>query len=227
MDRPAGDSSPVYSNQTVPHPGLESLVRRHQRRPFGRPASAHSLRRFDRLDEVVSDHRGPLVLDAGCGSGDSTLLLARRYPEALVIGVDKSAHRLKKLGAGASPLCRENYALARMDLVDFWRLADQAGWRVTRHYILYPTPWPKQKHIKRRWQGHPVITHLPSLGGVLELRTNWLLYAQEFAATLQWLCGRPVEVRRFTPVSPLTPFETKYQASGHALYRCVVDLDFR
>lgn len=35
-----------------------------------------------------------MILDAGCGVGESTLRLAARFPEARVIGVDKSAARL-------------------------------------------------------------------------------------------------------------------------------------
>ena len=69
-----------------------------------------------------------------------------------------------------------NLILMRADLNDFYRLAADAGWRLARHFILYPNPWPKSVHLKRRWHGAPVFPYMLRLGGVMELRSNWKLY---------------------------------------------------
>ncbi len=88
-----------------------------------------------------------------------------------------------------------------------------------RHYLLYPNPWPKSAHLKRRWHGHPVFPHLLALGGELEARSNWRLYLEELAAALA-LAGITASV---TPVADteetLTDFEEKYRLSGHQLWR--------
>jgi hypothetical protein len=44
------------------------------------------------------------------------------------------------------------------------------------------------------------------------------------ARALELLGGRLVACEPWLPEVPITPFERKYLASGHALWRCVVEL---
>ena len=53
--------------------------------------------------------------------------------------------------------------------------------------FLYPNPWPKKKHLGRRWHGAPVFPALVKLGGELEMRSNWQTYLDEFALALACL----------------------------------------
>ncbi len=110
-------------------------------------------------------------------------------------------------------------------LVDFWRLLDEAGLRLARHYILYPNPWPKIGHLARRWHAHPVFPFIPRLGGVLECRSNWDVYMHEMATALSIALGHDVPWGAFEAEVPLTPFERKYRDSGQTLYRLTLDLD--
>ena len=55
----------------------------------------------------------------------------------------------------------------------------ESNWSVKSHYILYPNPYPKAKHLGRRWYGHPVFPYLLALGGVIRVRSNWEVYCQE------------------------------------------------
>ena len=138
----------------------------------------------------------------------------------LVLGVDKSESRLTRERAEAEP---ENMRLLRADLNDFYRLAAEAGWQPVRHYILYPNPWPKAGHLKRRWHGAPVFRDIVALGGRLELRSNWKLYLEEFAAALA-LTGNRADVEPFEAADPITPFEAKYKSSGQPLWQLVAEL---
>ena len=160
-----------------------------------------------------------MILDAGCGTGESTRRLTEQFPEALVLGVDKSAARLAKY-AHKIP---ENAFLVRADLSDFWRLAAAAGWRLQRHYLLYPNPWPKPEHLQRRWHGSPVLPFIVALGGWLELRSNWRLYVEEFAFALERR-GFHAICETYQTSEALTPFERKYWASGQRCWRCLIDL---
>jgi len=92
-----------------------------------------------------------------------------------------------------------------------------------KHYILYPNPWPKSKHVQRRWHGAAVFPSIIALGGELEMRSNWRLYLDEFKLALQ-VAGRQGEVAQFDPVATITPFERKYQASGQALFKLTASL---
>ncbi len=205
------------SSQSGPHPRLEPTVRRHLKTLWRQPLRGFSQAAFDSLGDLESRD---IVLDAGCGNGFSTALLARRFPGSLVIGVDRSAARL----AGASEL-PDNAVLLRADLVDLWRLARAAGWRLHRHYLLYPNPWPKPGHLKRRWHAHPVWPDLLGLGGRLELRTNFEIYAREFAAALDLAgCQAHFRVLSLPDDQAVSPFEQKYLHSGHDLFEVCAQL---
>lgn len=219
------NSREVASVQQAPHARLEAHVRRHLDVAWRRPPAAHSVRAFEALRARIADTPRPLVLDAGCGIGASTLRLAEQHRDCWVIGVDKSAARLavgeRMLAAADAPA---NALLLRAELGDLWRLLRDAGWRLHRHYLLYPNPWPKPAQLARRWHAHPAFAALLALGGTLELRCNWRVYAEEFALALH-LAGVDAQAETFEPGDPLTPFERKYAASGHALWRVRARLD--
>lgn len=219
----ANSRIPVSAQQGV-HDDLIRQVERHRDQPFRKPLAQYNRAAFD-LALSGWDTRAPLILDAGCGVAHSTIALARAHPGHWVIGVDQSADRLARRKPYPDALLPKNMVLVRADLVDFWRLLAQAGLRLARHYVLYPNPWPKIGHLGRRWHAHPVFTTLPQLGGVLECRTNWQVYIEEYTLALECLIGRPVTWESFEATTPLTPFERKYRDSGQPLYRAVVDLD--
>lgn len=222
---PEGTSRPVRSAQVAVHPALEDVVRRHLDTPWRQPLHAPSVEAFKAVLGLMEPRdSGRLVLDAGCGTGDSTARLAGIYGEALVIGIDQSADRLARAGVCNAPLRQDNRILVRAELSTFWRLACQAGWRLQGHYLLYPNPWPKRAHLRRRWQGHPVFPDLLALGGRLVLRTNWKIYAAEFSRALSIARGLNARVRVLDPVDGLSPFERKYARSGHTLYEVVAEL---
>lgn len=216
----------MYANSRVPqsaqtgiHERLAELVDRHRREPFRKPVLDYNRAAFDESMAAWGE-RLPLILDAACGTGASSVLLAEQNPQCFVIGVDQSEARLTT-EKGKLPA---NLCLVRADLVDYWRLLAERGARLERHCLFYPNPWPKIGHLSRRWHGHAVFPVLPALGGVIECRSNWRIYVEEFAFALGRVLGREVGWEAFVPDEPVSPFERKYRDSGQALYRCVVDL---
>lgn len=217
-------SRPVQSNQPGPHRRLEEIVRRHLRVPWQGPIHPASRKVYAELMARIGTGRNrqpPLVLDSGCGTGFSTARLAARFPDATVVGIDQSGARLKRFNETMPP----NMHLIRARVEDIWRLLRADGIRPAHNFLLYPNPWPKAVHLKRRWHGHPVFPELIALGGQLELRTNWRIYAEEFALAAG-ICGNAAPpVVSFSVQSPLSPFERKYAESGHRLYRLGLNLE--
>lgn len=217
------NSRDIQSAQTGPHEKLTELVLRHRNQAFRKPYAPCNLAAFEAAIThwAAWNAAAPLLLDAGCGVGWSSLQLARRYPDHFVMGVDQSEDRLGRGKPGELP---ENLCFVRADLVDFWRLLAERGVKLSRHYILYPNPWPKIGHLSRRWHGHAVFPALVQLGGVLESRSNWRIYLEELAQALACLTGKQALLEDWLAAEPLTPFERKYRDSGQALYRLSLDL---
>ena len=218
-------SRAVTSNQIGLHPRLAELVDRHARCEFLRPLAPSGLEPFEQAIAAWQSHGGSLIIDAGCGVGLSTRKLAQQFPDAFVIGVDQSAHRLRRhtRWEGIEP---SNFITVRADLVDFWQRMALARIQPVRHYLLYPNPWPKKAQLQRRWHGHPIFPTLVRLGGHLECRSNWKTYVDEMALALTQLTGLEVLTEQWPvdPAAALTPFEQKYAASGHTLWRCTIHL---
>ena len=211
------NSHQVESTQITPHPRLREIVLKHLANPYLRRPSDAGRTAFAEIVGQLS--QAPFILDAGCGTGASTVVLAREFPGRLVLGVDKSVARLaigRHLvdGDGAPA----NARLLHCELVDFWQLAAAAGLRCERQFLLYPNPWPKTEHLMRRWHAHPVLPVMLALGGTIELRTNWRVYAEEFADAMD-VARVETQSGLHAPEAALTPFERKYMASGHALWR--------
>jgi tRNA G46 methylase TrmB len=233
----------VTSNQIELYKNLEAVVRKYAATTFLRPVAGHTREAFERVSDFVRGFNASgcaeLVLDSGCGTGESTLHLAKKFPNVPVIGIDKSAVRLSKAGnerqlevsAGASCDIPANAFWVRAELLDFWRLAlekvEAGEWKILHHALYYPNPWPKESEATRRFHLHPIFPTLLRLSPVTELRTNWEIYAREFAEAARVLGDAlslkfNVELGAFDPENPETAFERKYKEARQQLWRTLV-----
>lgn len=204
----------VQSDQAGVHSQLSDVVARHLHRPWAKPIPRHTQDIAEPLIEQLRCCGRPIVLDSFCGTGYSTGRLAAQYPQAYVVGIDKSAHRLSK----HQPTTAQNYQLIRADCYVLWRLLAEAGIDLIAHHMLYPNPWPKAAHLKRRIHGHPSFPWLKQLGGRIEVRSNWPIYIEEFAAAAK-LIGLIGRVEALEVADAMTLFEQKYCDRGQALWR--------
>ena len=145
----AKHSRMVFSTQKTVHPRLEPLLGKHLLQEWRGPLHPPSVAAFEALKQVGVSGRERIVLDSGCGTGESTRQIAQVLPDCLVIGVDKSLSRLSRLGPVSFPHREGNVVWLRADLSTFWRLALAAEWDLQRHYLLYPNPWPKPGQLSR------------------------------------------------------------------------------
>lgn len=235
----------VTSNQDSIHKDLEKNVRKYARTQYMRPIALHTQEAFEQAREKICSWAGqsdiatiPVVLDSGCGTGESTVHLARRFPDCAVLGIDKSEIRIGKSGdpshAGPEGIPANAFWI-RAELLDFWRLVLDNRWDVRYHAVFYPNPWPKQSECTRRFHMHPIFPAMIQLAPVTELRTNWEIYAQEFCSAanvlreesgtvpeLAGLCRLQAALSAYTPDNAETAFERKYAAAGQPLWRVIV-----
>jgi tRNA (guanine-N7-)-methyltransferase len=206
-------SRQLISKQVHLHPKLAVTVRRHLETPSRKPVASHNAAAFELLSQELTARPRRLILDSFCGTGHSTAALASRYPQHLVVGIDKSGHRLGKHPGETSGNC----LLIQAECDDLWRLMAEHGMNVDRHYMLYPNPWPKTKHLQRRVHGGVGFYWLLRLGGRIELRSNWQTYVEEFGVAMH-LAEQPGSIARVIPDTPMSLFERKYIGSGHQLW---------
>lgn len=209
------NSPEVASNQDDIHEKLATTVKKHIAVAYRKPIAAYSIEAFKIACKFCDQMERAIILDSGCGTGESSYALAQNYPHHCIIGLDKSARRLHK----AQRFKSENLLFIRTDIFDFWRQAVKANWRIDRHYLLYPNPWPKKHDLKRRYHGHPAFPYLLRLGGDFEIRCNWRIYLQEFNMAVNLVAGFTPEITEFTPATYLTNFEKKFHLSGHRLFK--------
>ena len=209
------DNTSVYSNQSSIHGDLAKLVQKHMTSSWQEPIPPHDREAMREILALLQAHDGPLILDSFCGTGMSTAKLASQNPKALVIGIDKSADRLSRHEQTPS----QNYHLIRGNCEHIWSQLVAANVECEQHYLLYPNPWPKKAHLKRRIHGHPSFPLLKQLGGAIEVRSNWKIYVDEFAAAAQ-LLGLDTQVKSLSSTVPMTLFERKYAANSEHLLVC-------
>lgn len=220
------NSRRIVDAQEGIHKNLKTVVKKHFLNIYQKPIAQHTQVAFDQIKDRVEksiSNGVPLIFDSCCGTAMSTNLIAKDNPDALVVGIDRSNVRLSKESNAQLP---ENILLVQAECADFWFLANSAGWKLSKHTILYPNPYPKSKHLKRRWHGHPSFPVLLALGGEIELRTNWKVYAEEFCASVNFAKNESYTnyhgVETLQTNRPLTLFEKKYQEGGQKLYRLKV-----
>lgn len=200
------------------HDNLVPIVRKYLETKFLRPYADHSVEAFKAVLSFTGKRHCPMILDACCGVGASSKALSAMYPDHLIIGIDKSEKRLLK--AQKLP---ENLILVRADLMDLYRMFVEHEFKFTRQYLLYPNPWPKSVHLKRRWHASPVFPSILSLGGELTVRSNWRTYVDEFEQALQ-VAGLCADVSLYEPDTFFTPFEKKYHESDQSLWQLTCSL---
>ena len=194
---------------------LKKVVRRHieslETYTLNKPIAAHTKEAFEVAQEFISkvleSHatiKNKIILDSGCGTARSTVLLAKKYPDCIVIGVDRSMARLNRnvIFRKGNEKCGQsddidesniiaqsfpeepNLLIVRAELADFWRCAVDAEWSLVKHYILYPNPYPKNSRLKSRWYGHPSFPFILKLGGDITVRSNWEDYLNQFSTAV-------------------------------------------
>ena len=164
-----------------------------------------------------------LVLEIGCGTGTSTLAMARDEPGLDVIAVEVYRRGLAQLLSAIDRDAVSNIRLIRGDGVDV--LTDLIGpGALTAVRIFFPDPWPKARHHKRRLlqpATFALIADRLRPGGVLHIATDHAGYAEQIAESGD---AEPL-LRRAVPGEPLpisverpaTKYETKAHHAGSAV----------
>jgi tRNA (guanine-N7-)-methyltransferase len=137
------DSLPIDFLLSVPA-GEGSLA--HRRHVLFRLIEIDSL--TDRLDlKKIFGRKAALHVDIGCGDGSFLCAMAHRMPEKNFLGIERLLNRVRISARKAVGL--DNVRLLRMESSYAVRYLLPAE-SVEAFYLLFPDPWPKRRHQRRR-----------------------------------------------------------------------------
>ena len=103
---------------------------------------------INRLDLAkIFGRNAPLHVDLGCGDGSFICALAERLPEKNFLGIERLLGRIRSAARKAAMV--GNVRLLRMENSYAVRYLLPVG-SVETFYLLFPDPWPKRRHWRRR-----------------------------------------------------------------------------
>lgn len=213
--------------------------------PAGEVESAHrpeSFRRspiiepgslIDRLDlGKIFGRIAPLQVDLGCGDGTFICALAERMPERNFIGIERLLGRIRSAARKAATV--GTVRLLRMENSYAVRYLLPAE-SVETFYLLFPDPWPKRRHWRRRSltaEFLRAISEALAENGRFLIATDHLNYFQKIEeiarANPDFTVAAPGAADSFDlrshdggqaeQVRPLTKFEQQFRAQGAAIH---------
>jgi tRNA (guanine-N7-)-methyltransferase len=102
----------------------------------------------DRLDlDKIFGRAAPVQIDLGCGDGSFLCAVAQCMPDRNFLGIERLLNRVRTSARKAAAL--DNVRLLRMESCYAVRYLLPAE-SVERFYLLFPDPWPKRRHHRRR-----------------------------------------------------------------------------
>ena len=180
--------------------------------------------------DALFGRRAPRTLEVGFGNGEHLASLAAAHPERDYLGVEVHRPGVGHLFMLAATGNLSNLRASTHDAVEVLREQIAPG-ALDEVLVLFPDPWHKKRHHKRRLIQPPFIELVASrlaVNGVLRLATDWEEYALQMLEVLQ-------ASTLFTNLSPggdwmPRPEErapTRFEKRGARLGHGVWDLAFR
>ena len=179
--------------------------------------------------EYGFDQEQPIVCDIGFGMGHALIEQARANPHINYLGIE-----VYPAGVGSVVAAAKEHACSHIRIIQHDAIAvlrDMvANGQLAKVQLLYPDPWPKKRHHKRRIIRpsfmQEVARVLPQ-GGIFQVVTDWQPYALEIQALMeqyreQFLAVTPaVNPSLSWPDIHGTAFARKGLEKGHAISNLV------
>ena len=166
----------------------------------------------------------PTTLEIGFGNGLSLAQMALAEPENNFLGID-----VYRPGIGSLLLALEQHQIGNVKTLegDACDLLNQNidTTSLDRVLILFPDPWPKKRHHKRRLVQPAFVELIASKlkpQGILHIATDWQEYAEHIRVTLDQ-SGDLTE----SPQADNPRAQTKYERRGQNLGHEVWDFIYR
>ena len=168
----------------------------------------------------VFPREAPLEVDVGCGDGSYLAALAADNPDHNFLGIERLPGRIRstchkiahrQLGNARVMLVEATYAIAYL-------LPRES---VTAFHILFPDPWPKRRHQRRRVLDEEFFRSLDSAlcaDGVIRLATDQADYFDE----VRDIALKKFATERENAARLTSTFQRRFEDRGVPIYRLVL-----
>ena len=174
---------------------------------------------FAPLDLLATFGRdAPLQVDLGCGDGSFLCELASLNPERNFLGVEKMKGRVAKS-------CRKSAHLGNVRVLNVessyavrYLLPEES---VESFYLLFPDPWPKRRHHRRRIVTTEFLDSIDRAliaDGALRIATDRADYFREIERLFERHIRFTIDASRDIEL-PMTKFQRRFNGLGAPIYR--------
>lgn len=160
----------------------------------------------------------PLHVDLGCGDGSFLCELAPQLTEKNFLGIERLSRRVEKARRKSETI--DNVRVLRAEISHAVRYL-LPGNSVVTFYLLFPDPWPKRRHQRRRIFTRDFLDCIAAAlqeGGFLRVTTDQLDYFRQIEGL-----GRAHPQFEIVAVDdvilPSTKFERRFCEKGAPIYR--------
>jgi tRNA (guanine-N7-)-methyltransferase len=184
----------------------------------------------DHLAELFARQLDAVRLEIGFGGGENLIAEASAHSRLGFIGCEPFVNGMAKILALIEAGAHDNVRLYGGDAIDLLAWLPEAS--IVQVDLLYPDPWPKRRHWKRRFVQDRTIALLGRAvrpGGVFRFATDiadyaaWTLEHLERSRDFVWTAERADDWRK-----PWAGFRgTRYEAKAKREGRTPCYLEFR
>jgi len=180
---------------------------------LGQPAPADLRTLFDGADGVR--------IESGFGGGEHLIAEAERNPRSGFIGIEPFINGMAKALAAIDDRKLANIRLHHGDATDLLPWLPDAS--VSRFDLLYPDPWPKRRHWKRRFVQDRSVAEIARIvrpGGEFRFASDipdyvcWTLLRLNRSPNFEWTAERADDWRLPWPGYTQTRYEAKARREG-------------
>ena len=170
---------------------------------------------------AIFGRTSPVDVEIGSGKGKFLLELAAASPDRDILAVERSAKYHRLCCERAAKRGINNVRLLRTTAEDLlFRLLEPGS--VARIFVLFPDPWPKKRHHKRRLIKPETVDAFHAAlrpGGRLLIKTDHEGYSEVIADVLEAAKGfDTLDPSEAFADLPITGFEHKYRIEGRPIF---------
>jgi tRNA (guanine-N7-)-methyltransferase len=174
-----------------------------------------------RLDTLFPRPVQAIRLEIGFGGGEHLIARARAAPDTGFIGCEPFVNGMAKLLGAMGAEGLDNVRLYDGDAVEVLEALPDAS--LAHIDLLYPDPWPKRRHHKRRFVSDAMLERMARVlrpGGIfcfasdIDHYVGWTLARVLRSPSFRWIAAGPDDWRNPFPGWPGTRYEAKAFREG-------------